>query len=514
MSRRPENHPDSVLAVRRLNKSFGEIQVLFGVDFDVKAGEMHALLGENGAGKSTLVKVLSGFLEPTSGHVLLDGKTVTLPPNGQAEKLGIVLIHQEFNLAEQQTVEENMFLGREITRGGLLDKKTMRARCAEVLETLQCPIDPTTRVSDLSVSDKQMVEIAKALSRDARVLIMDEPTAVLTGEESKALFEQVKRLKAAGVAVIFISHKLDEIKAEADRVTVLRDGQWIATKPVDELTQDGMARLMVGRELSDMFPPKNEPDVDAPIVLKADGIRVPGAVRQASFELREGEILGFAGLIGSGRTAVFEALLGLRPMAAGTVEVNGQPTRLKSLAQAADRRIAYLTKDRKGKGLLVGMQLRPNLTLLALRQFVRSLLIDEKSEQKALDKAIRRFDIRARDRKALVGELSGGNQQKLLLGKVMEIDPEIIIVDEPTRGIDVGTKQQIYHFIAALAAEGKSIVLISSEMLEIIGMSHRVAVMHAGQLTGVLEGDAIEEHEIMRYAAGLKGNQDNEQLVA
>jgi len=359
-----------------------------------------------------------------------------------------------------------------------------------------------------------MVEIAKALSRDARVLIMDEPTAVLTGEESKALFEQVKRLKAAGVAVIFISHKLDEIKAEADRVTVLRDGQWIATKPVDELTQDGMARLMVGRELSDMFPPKNEPDVDAPIVLKADGIRVPGAVRQASFELREGEILGFAGLIGSGRTAVFEALLGLRPMAAGTVEVNGQPTRLKSLAQAADRRIAYLTKDRKGKGLLVGMQLRPNLTLLALRQFVRSLLIDEKSEQKALDKAIRRFDIRARDRKALVGELSGGNQQKLLLGKVMEIDPEIIIVDEPTRGIDVGTKQQIYHFIAALAAEGKSIVLISSEMLEIIGMSHRVAVMHAGQLTGVLEGDAIEEHEIMRYAAGLKGNQDNEQLVA
>lgn len=505
MTSAQENVSASVIATRKACKSYGDVQVLFGIDFDAHEGEVHALLGENGAGKSTLVKILSGFLHPTSGHVLLDGEPIELPPNGEAEKLGIVLIHQEFNLAEQLTVEENIFLGRELFKGWFLDKKAMQARSAEALGLLRADIDPRARVRDLPVSDKQLVEIAKAVSRDARVLIMDEPTAALTGTETKVLFQLIGELKKRGVSIIYISHKLDEIAEIADRVTILRDGQWIATKEVDKLTQDGMARLMVGRELSDMFPPKREPDVDAEVVLEARGVGVPGHVTEATFDLRKGEILGFAGLVGAGRTAVFEGILGLRPLSAGTVKVDGQSARFAKLEDAAKKGIVYLTKDRKDKGLVLNMSLGHNLTLLALKRFVKLGFIDEKAEDEALMRAVRRFDIRGHNPKAKAGELSGGNQQKLLLGKVMEIEPEIIIIDEPTRGIDVGTKQQIYHFIAALAAEGKSVVVISSEMPEIIGLSHRVAVMRSGVLTGMLSGKDIEEHEIIRYTTGLKG---------
>lgn len=496
--------PTPILAVENACKSFGDVQVLFGISFDIQPGEVHALLGENGAGKSTLVKILSGFLQPTTGTVRLDGVETALPGNGSAEDLGIVLIHQEFNLANQLTVEENLFLGREITRNGLLDRKAMRTATRDIFTRLDRNIDPDARIQDLSVSDRQMVEIAKAISRNARVLIMDEPTAVLTSEESRSLFDQVARLKAEGVGVVFISHKLDEIEEIADRVTILRDGQWIATQETDGLSQDGMARLMVGRELSDMYPPKHEPDVDAPVVLSVQNLTIPGNVVNASFDLRRGEILGFAGLIGSGRTAVFEGILGLLPDAEGEVRLYNKPVHLNSLADADRHGVAYLTKDRKGKGLLLDMKMRPNLSLLALSKFLKFGLIDEKAEEEALARAVRRFDIRARSMAIPVQAMSGGNQQKLLLGKVMESDPEIIIIDEPTRGIDVGTKQQIYHFIAALAAEGKSIVVISSELPEVIGISHRVAVMRSGRLTGVLTGDEIEEHEIMRYASGIK----------
>lgn len=493
----------SVLQASRISKSFGAVPVLFSVSMDIRAGEVHALIGENGAGKSTLMKILSGFHAPTSGHIMLDGREIRLPMNGEAEKLGIVLIHQELNLAEQMTVEENVFLGREHIRNGLLDRRSMRAKVRGYLDDIGLDISPDDRISDLSIAEKQMVEIVKAISRDARVLIMDEPTAALTEAETELFFRQVERLKQTGVAIVFVSHKLSEVKIIADRVTILRDGQWIATKAADELTLDAMAQMMVGRELSDLFPPVDEADVDADHVLEVRNLTAPG-VHDVSFFLRRGEILGFSGLIGSGRTAVFEAICGLGEIDSGQVLVDGVETRFASVAEARDAGIAYLTKDRKAKGLILTQKMQPNLTLAALPKFVRGFSIDRAAEEKALKRAVRRFDIRTRDMNIRVGDMSGGNQQKLLLAKVMECEPRIVIIDEPTRGIDVGTKQQIYHFIAALASDGVSVVVISSEMPEIIGISHRVVVMREGQITGVVSGDAINENEIVRYAAGLK----------
>ncbi len=502
-----------ILAASRVSKSFGEVPVLFSVDFDVRAGEVHALIGENGAGKSTLIKILSGIEAPTSGTIRLDGQPTRLPPNGQAEALGIVVIHQELNLAEHLTVAESIFLGREWRRLGFLQISRMQQEAQRILDSLHVSIDPGARINTLSVADKQMVEIAKAISRDARVLIMDEPTAVLTSAETDTFFEQVRRLKAKGVAVVFISHKLDEVMALSDRITVLRDGQLIATVETGELTPDAIAEMMVGRELSNLYPPKHEPDVDAPVVLSVEGLSAPG-VNGVSFDLRKGEILGFAGLIGSGRTAVMEAIVGLTHKWAGTIKVNGDEVNFPSIAEAIDAGLVYMTKDRKGKGLLLNVGLQPNLTLLTLPRHLRNGFLNEASEVEAMERATRRFDIRARDASVRVGQLSGGNQQKLMLGKAMEADPEIVIIDEPTRGIDVGTKQQIYHIIAALAKEGKSIIVVSSEMQEVIGLSHRVVVMREGRRTGTLEGAEITEGEIMRYAAGLKGEVHDDRASA
>jgi len=503
----------AILSASRISKSFGEVPVLFSIDFDIKPGEVHAIIGENGAGKSTLIKILSGIEQPTSGTIYYDGKPIVLPPNGAAEAMGIVLIHQEMNLAEHLTVADSIFLGREIKQYGFLDVREMRQRSAAILETLHVQIDPDARIGTLSVADKQMVEIAKAISRDARVLIMDEPTAVLSVGETETLFEQIRRLTARGVAVIFISHKLDEIMALAARVTVLRDGQLIGTVGTEALTPDSIAQMMVGRELSNLYPPKIEPNVDAPVVLSVRNLVAPG-VRDISFDLRKGEILGFAGLIGSGRTAVAEAIVGLTHKTAGAITLDGAAVDFTQVAQSVDAGLAYMTKDRKGKGLLLNMGLRPNLTLLTLKKHLKGGFLDSASEASALERATRRFDIRARDASVRVGQLSGGNQQKLMLGKTMESEPDIIIMDEPTRGIDVGTKQQIYHIIAALAAEGKSIIVISSEMQEVIGLAHRVVVMREGRLAGVLEGAEISESEIMRYAAGIKQSGHDERISA
>ena len=502
-----------ILAANRVSKSFGEVPVLFSVDFDVRAGEVHALIGENGAGKSTLIKILSGIEQPTSGTIVLDGEPIRLPSNGESESLGIVVIYQELNLAEHLTVAESIFLGREWMRFGFLRRNDMLAEAQRILDGLHVSIDPNARINTLSVADKQMVEIAKAISRDARVLIMDEPTAVLTSAETDIFFEQVRRLKSKGVAIVFISHKLDEVMALSDRITVLRDGQLIATVETGDLTPDAIAEMMVGRELSNLYPPKHEPDVDAPVLLEVEGLTAPG-VRGVSFALRRGEILGFAGLIGSGRTAVMEAIVGLTEKTGGTVRLRGEPVAFSSIGQAIDAGLVYMTKDRKGKGLLLNIGLQQNLTLLTLKRHIKNGFLNEASEVEAMERATRRFDIRARDASVRVGQLSGGNQQKLMLGKAMESEPEIVIIDEPTRGIDVGTKQQIYHIIAALAKEGKSIIVVSSEMQEVIGLSHRVVVMREGRRMGTLEGAEIKEGEIMRYAAGLKGESDDDRASA
>ncbi|MBX5226645.1 sugar ABC transporter ATP-binding protein [Rhizobium sp. NLR9b] len=492
-----------VLSARRICKSFSGVQVLFSVNFDLRAGEIHALMGENGAGKSTLVKVLSGFEQPSSGEILLDGKPVVLPPNGAAEALGIVIIHQEFNLADHLTVTESLFLGREVTRLGVLDRRYMRAETRKVLDVLGSHVDENALISTLSIADKQMVEIAKAISRDARVVFMDEPTAVLSREETNMLFKQVRKLRDQGTSFVFVSHKLDEVMELTDRVTVLRDGQWIKTSPTAILDGESIAQLMVGRELSSLYPAKVEPNVDEEIVLSVSSVST-GYVRDASFEVRKGEIIGFSGLIGSGRTELMEAIAGLRPRLEGEVVIKGQTVPSGDVHAANRCGLAYMTKDRKSKGLLLRSGMATNLTLQSLGRHSRHGYLSPSSEAAALAKAKRRFDIRVRDSAIVAGRMSGGNQQKLLLAKVMETDPDIIIIDEPTRGIDVGTKQQIYHFISALARDGRSIIVVSSEMPEVIGLCTRVAVMREGRIVGVLEGDEISEQEIMRYAAGLK----------
>ena len=489
-----------MLEAHHLSKNFGPVRVLDDISLSLKAGEVHAILGENGAGKSTLMKLLSGYLQPSSGTLTLDNQEVTFRRSRDAEAEGVVLIHQEINLADDLSAEANIFLGIEKRSGPFLQRRKMREEAIRVLGSLETDIDPRRKVGSLSVSQKQMVEIAKAVTRDVRVLLMDEPTDVLTGRETEVLFGLIRRLKTQGVAVVYISHKLEEISAIADRVSVLRDGTLITTQPTAELSQDEMANLMVGRELSDMYPPKRTPGTE--VVFTAQNISVPGWAENISFELRRGEVLGFAGLVGAGRTELFEGILGLRPKT-GILLRHGEPLTVHTLSDAVKAGMAYVSEDRKGKGLITEMALRPNLTLLALKKYADPF-VHQKREVAALKQAVKEFSIRVPNLKAKVGVLSGGNQQKLVLAKTMEVSPEILIMDEPTRGIDVGTKRQIYFFMQELLEQGKSVILISSELPEIVGLCHRALVMRSSKQMGTLTGDAINEREIVRYATGLK----------
>ncbi|MDF2235795.1 sugar ABC transporter ATP-binding protein [Albimonas sp. CAU 1670] len=490
-----------LLAARAVSRRFGPNQVLFDVDFDLRPGEVHALIGENGAGKSTLMKILSGYLAPSDGGLEVDGAPTSFPSHREAEAAGVVLIHQEFNLAMPLTVEENIFLGRELRRGPFLRQAEMRAESRRLLARLDCDLDPRLRCRDLSAPERQMVEIAKALGRDARVLIMDEPTAVLTARETDLLLAQIDRLRAAGTAILYTSHKLGEVARIADRVTVLRDGRRVASRPAAGFSEHEMAEAMVGRELSDLFPPKPVPQDE--VVLEVRGLTVPGHAEAASFQLRRGEVLGIAGLVGAGRTELMEGLAGLRP-ATGEIALFGKPVRPGDPRAMREAGLVYLTEDRKEKGLLLGFPLSENLTLLALENFTRAgLRIDKAAEMRALRQAVDDFAIAARDLGMTAGGLSGGNQQKLLLAKTLLAEPGVVIIDEPTRGVDIGAKAQIYAFIAALAAAGKSVIVVSSELPEVIGLASRVMVMRRGRIAGVLEGGEVGETAIVRLAMGV-----------
>ncbi|WP_373355902.1 sugar ABC transporter ATP-binding protein [Pseudoroseicyclus sp. CXY001] len=494
------------LALADVSRSFGPVQVLFDVALALRPGEVHALIGENGAGKSTTMKIMAGYLRPTSGEVQVDGAAVAFGSSQEAEAQGIVLIHQEFNLAEELTVEENVFLGHELRRGPFLLRKEMRAKTEELLERLHCRVSPGARVKDISTPDKQMVEIAKALGRNARVLIMDEPTAVLTNREAEVLFELIERLKAEGVAILFTSHKLGEVKHIADRITVMRDGRVVASAAASQMSEDQMAEAMVGREMKDLYPTRRAA-LGEDLALKVTGLTVPGHARDISFTLRRGEVLGLAGLIGAGRTEAIEGLVGLR-RATGEVELDGTPVTIRSPKEAQAHGLVYLTEDRKGRGLLLNMGLKENLTLQSLGDFANPFL-DRRKEEAALTSAIADFDIRAPSREAKLGTLSGGNQQKLLVAKTMLAAPRIVIIDEPTRGIDIGTKQQIYDVIHRLAGEGVSIIVISSELPEVIGLADRVLVMRRGRLAGEVAGRDKTEDAIVRLAMGLDGETEH-----
>jgi len=491
----------AVLRADHVSKSFGPIEVLSDVSLDMQAGEVHAVIGENGAGKSTLMRILSGHLPPTKGGLVLDGEPIVFSGPVQAEERGIVLVHQEILLAEDLTVAQNLFLGREVRRAGFVDDSAMRKRAEAALAELGSRIAPDTIVRRLSIADRQLVQIARALLVPHRVVVFDEPTAVLTPVEAESLFAVIRRLKEHGTAVLYISHRLTEVKAIADRVTVLRDGRLVATRDIEGLEPIEMARLMVGRDMSKLYPAKPATASDR-VVLSVERASVGGFVEEASFTLRHGEILGFGGLIGAGRTELFEGLMGLRPFQ-GHVILDGRTVSFRDARDAMAAGVVYLSEDRKGKGLLLRQNLRTNLTLAALDRFVRGPFIDVAAEDAALDRGIRDFDIRARRRDLLAGQLSGGNQQKLLLAKMMLVEPRIVIIDEPTRGVDIGTKEQIYRFIAALAERGCSVVVISSEMQELIGLCHRVLVMRAGRIAGEVGRDDLTEDAIVFLATGV-----------
>ena len=493
---------DPILSLTDVRRSFGEVEVLHGISLELRAGEVHALIGENGAGKSTAMKILCGYLSATSGAVSFKGQAHPFKDANEAEAKGVVMIHQEFNLADMLSVEENIFLGRELRRGILLDKKAMQAKTRVLLDQLNCSAPATARIDTLSNSDKQMVEIAKALSRHAKVLVMDEPTAVLTKTETAVLFEQVEALRAEGAAILFTSHKLDEVRQIADRVTIMRDGDVVHQGPTADMSEDQMAEAMVGRDVSQLYPPKGSVPQDADVVLKVKNLTVPGYSTDISFDLHAGEILGVSGMIGSGRTETMEGLCGLRRATATQVQINGVDVRITAPKQALGYGLCYLTEDRKGRGLLLDKSMRENLTLQALDTF-GSILIDRAAEEAALATATKDFDIRASHKDVKVGNMSGGNQQKLLVAKTMLSAPQIVIIDEPTRGIDIGTKQQIYEFIRGLANSGKSVIVISSEMQEIIGLTDRVIVMRAGRIAGMLSGHDIAEEPIVRLAMGM-----------
>ncbi|KQT44621.1 ABC transporter ATP-binding protein [Aureimonas sp. Leaf454] len=489
-----------VISVEGLSKAFGPVEVLKNIGFDLRAGEVHAVIGENGAGKSTLMKILAGHLQPSGGTLSIRGEPVRLSGPTDAERRGIVLVHQEILLAPDLTVAQNIHLGRELRRGLTLDDKAMNRSAREALEGLGASIDPHAVVGSLSIAQRQLVQIARALLVPHEVVIFDEPTASLTPHETEALLRVINGIRRRGVGILYISHRLPEVKTLADRVTVLRDGRLVGTHDAAGLGPADMAHLMVGRDVSKLYPERVAQGAEA-AVLEVEDIRVPGYVRSASFALGKGEILGFAGLVGAGRTELMEGILGLRPVT-GTISMKGRAVRFPDAKASMDAGIVYISEDRKGKGLLLQQNLRTNLTLAALNRFTRGLLLSPAREDAALDGAVRDFDIRTRSRDLLAGQLSGGNQQKLLLAKMMLLEPQIVVIDEPTRGIDIGTKEQIYRFIAGLAESGKSVIVISSEMPELIGICDRILVMREGMIAGEVSGEAMNEREIVMLATG------------
>jgi len=491
----------ALLTFRQIEKSYGAVPVLKGIELGVEPGEVLALVGENGAGKSTLMRIAAGLAAPSAGTMLFKGTSAPATLH-EAERAGIVMVHQEFCLAPHLTVAENVFLGRELTRGFFTDRKAMEKKACSLLAELGSTAPVRTRLRDLPVSDWQMIELAKAFARQPGLILMDEPTAVLSATEAGNLFARMQAFRAAGGSVIFTSHRLDEVRNIADRVAVLRDGQIVRVERASDISEDEMAEAMVGRPLAEIYPPRREPAVRR-AMLSVAGLSAPGTVEDASLEVRAGEVLGISGLVGSGRTELFEALLGLRPARCRSFVLHGKERKLPTAREAWALKLAYLTEDRKGKGLLLGKSLDQNVALTR-GAVTGAAWIDRRSERRDLEAAVGRYDIRAGRLDVTAGALSGGNQQKVLIAKTLGVEPDLVVFDEPTRGVDIGAKQQIYEIIAELAAAGKAIVVISSEMQEVVGLADRVLVMRRGRIAGELSGDAINENDIIRFAMGLE----------
>jgi ribose transport system ATP-binding protein len=490
----------SVIIARGICKRFPGVQALTDVSLSLSRGEVLALIGENGAGKSTLMKILAGVQRPDAGEILLDGKPVVLDSVRAAQQLGIALIHQELNLADNLDVGTNIFLGREPRRFGLIDRARIDDDSRVVLRQVGLDCSPRLVVSRLSIGYQQMVEIAKALSANARILIMDEPTSSLTSSEATRLFGVIKELRSRGVSIVYISHRLGEVKELADRVVVLRDGRNAGELSRQEIDHDRMVRLMVGRELSQFYARTVHHPGQA--MLEVENLRVPGRGDfPINFSIRSGEIVGLAGLVGAGRTELLQAIFGVTP-AAGTIRVAGKPLALKNPLDAIRAGIGLVPEDRKQQGLVLEMSIRHNLSLARVGLSSRMGFLDQGDERRLATEAIDQLRIRTPSDRQIVQLLSGGNQQKVVLGKWLALKPRVLLLDEPTRGVDVGAKQEIYRIMERLASEGVAILFVSSEMEEVLGMSDRTLVMHEGRLAGELARDQLSEEAIMRLATG------------
>jgi ABC-type sugar transport system ATPase subunit len=491
-----------VLKVRDVQKSFGAIRALAGVSFDLRPGEVHAIVGENGAGKSTLIKLIAGAYAPDSGTIEVDGQAHRVLSPEQARHLGIGIVYQEFNLLPELSAAENIFLGAQPRgRFGLVDPKVRSRQALELLARLGAHLDPDRLVKSLTVGEQQIVEIAKALATHARILIMDEPSAVLPSHDLDRLFGVIRALRTEGASVIYISHRLDEIFEIADRVTVLKDGQTVATKPVAETSRAELVRLMVGRPLTEQFPERGGQVGD--VLLEVRQLYVEDVVFDVSFELRAGEVLGLAGLGGSGRTTVARALVGLAEIQSGQVRYRGRPAP-RSAGEAARAGLVLIPEDRKAHGLVAGQSVRFNITLPSLRAIQRWGLLLKRREADTVQAAISELQIRPPSPETEIENLSGGNQQKVVLAKWMTTRPRVVVFDEPTRGIDVGAKAEIYARIRALAQQGVGVVMASSELPELLGMSDRTLVFHEGRVAGELSRAEATEEAIMHLATGAE----------
>lgn len=491
---------DNVLELKHISKFYPGVVALDDVSLDIRRGEIHALIGENGAGKSTLIKTCSGAIAPSKGEIVVDGKTFTRMTPTLSEQNGIGVIYQEFNLVGDLSVAENIFLGRAIRKGIIVDQKAMERESAKILGALNINIDPRTLVKKLSVGYQQMVEIAKAVSQNARILIMDEPSAPLTNAEVESMFGIVDQLKKNGVTIIYISHRLDEIFRLSNRVTVLRDGQYVTTLNTAETNKEELVHYMVGRKLTEIYPDRSKECVQEEVIFEAIDVCGNGD-KNISLQIHKGEVLGLGGLVGAGRTEFAELVFGMEPKKSGKFIMRGQEVSPKTPKEAIELGIGLVPEDRKAKGALLGMGIQENINMPIYPRISKGSVIDKKKEKEIAARYKEEISIKTPSLSQLVKNLSGGNQQKVILAKWLAADVDLLIFDEPTRGIDVGAKQEIYMLINTLVEQGKAVLMISSEMEELMGMSDRILILSEGCIAGGLKKEEFNQETIMHYAS-------------
>lgn len=489
------------IEMKGINKAFGGNPVLQNAGFVLADGEIHALMGENGAGKSTLMKILTGVYTRDAGTVIVNGREVVYHNAQEAEKEGIVFIHQELNVLFDLTVEENMFLGKEIhNRFGVCNKKTMQKEVRRILDVLGVKIKPDAKMDTLSVGQQQMIEIAKALMVDAKVIIMDEPTAALSQSETVTLFKVVRSLKEKGVSIVYISHRMEEIFELCDRITILRDGQYVGTRNIPETNMDEIVKMMIGREIGERYPERNTKLGD--VVFEVKDLNCPGVFKNVNFNVRAGEVLGVAGLMGAGRTEIMQSIFGNMPHVTGQIFMNGKEIHNKNPWDAMDNGIGFITEDRKTEGLMLEESIMKNISIANLGRISQKGVLNKKREQEMTQQGIEDLHIKCTGAQHVCGNLSGGNQQKVVFAKWIFTEPKVLILDEPTRGVDIGAKKEIYSIINKLADTGVAIIMVSSELPEILGMSDRVMVVHEGKIGGFIDKKEANQENIMILATG------------